>query len=223
MSRILGLMQEYLFSDAHGDAEAVTQVLRRTWDGRLHCLGDFADYWCPTSRAVELVCHHCTTLIPGNHDLHLASQLAREINPFSAESVFAHNLDDRTKELLLIVSTFPRIVQEQGMMLQHTGTGAESTRYISNISDAQMFFQNNNLHAGTVAFAGHRHVPQLYRFSKGNVAGGWVGEGVYHLDEEESALVMLPSASTPRSRTMKGFVRFDPVEREIEFIRTGGL
>lgn len=213
-------MQEYLFSDAHGDADAVWEVIRNTGDGRVYCLGDFADFWCPdTDCVVDLVWQHCDVVMPGNHDLELGKWLRRDYNPCSWESAFAHSLEEITKQRLLELDAGPRIWREQGKVFQHSWPQSTFARYTLNVDDAEEYFHRYGISHGTVAFVGHSHIPQLYRKGKRGVYGGQVLKAeTFYLADDESALVVLPSAAMPRNGFGKGFVAFDPLERQVEFV-----
>ncbi len=160
-------MRWVLFSDVHGNLEALQAVLERLealeYDAAV-CLGDTVGYGANPNECLALVRKHCDLVLLGNHDAAAIGLLATEdFNDYARAAI------EWTAEVLapehkaFLAGCKPRGVLEH-LLLAHSSL-EEDWRYVLDEYDAAVNFQlmGPNLRL----CVGHSHVAEYYRQPQG--------------------------------------------------------
>jgi diadenosine tetraphosphatase ApaH/serine/threonine PP2A family protein phosphatase len=154
-------MRYGIFSDIHGNLEALEAILARLRDAgaeKLICLGDLVGYGASPNECVEAVRGVCDVVLPGNHDSAVVGETNIDFfNPFAREAVLWTRRALKEEHLeylrgLTLVHTEKEIFRA----VHATPCSPEKWDYILGIEDARLQFECFH---ERVCFVGHSHQP----------------------------------------------------------------
>lgn len=157
-------MRYALFSDIHGNLEALEAVLadidREQPDVRL-CLGDLVGYGASPNECVERVRGLGIEVLCGNHDHAALGRLDIEFFNENARTAMEWTRRVLTPENLTWLESRPYQSRQDGFLVVHASPGSpEAWDYVLNSADAAEEFR---AFAEPLAFIGHSHFPIIYR------------------------------------------------------------
>ncbi|MGA1840328.1 MAG: metallophosphoesterase family protein [bacterium] len=214
-------MKIIIFSDVHGNLEALHSTLRlieRYPDARIYSLGDIVGYGANPNECISEIRKSVHLSLAGNHD-HAAIGLTsiEYFNPFAKEAVIwtSKHLDEKDKRYLLEIPIYKKIDQKI-FMVHSSPFEPEQWHYIISIRDAK---RNFAFFKGQLCFVGHSHSPMVIGLSPdGNVFQE--NEEIIQLKAENRYIINVGSVGQPRDGDWRAcLVIYDDESRIIEFKR----
>lgn len=213
-------MRHALISDIHANLEALEAVLRDIETQRVdsvHCLGDIIGYGSDPLPCLELVRHHCDTLLLGNHEHAALGHLDQEhLNPVAQISLTwtQGQLNDRA------FSIIADCVMDRSMdtfrMVHSSPAQPVEWHYILTVGEADAAFRNFK---EQICFVGHTHLPMIFTESTDGAHRRKVGYD-FEPDEESRYIVNIGSVGQPRDNDPRSsYVVFDTEQQEINYRR----
>ena len=155
-------MKYLVFSDIHGNAQALEKVIEEIAEIRpdfVVSLGDVVGYGANPSDCVDLVDEHCDIRVCGNHDF-VAAGLAESEN-FNVTARISiewtkSSLSARQKELLAAYDTVRR--HGECMFAHSSPIAPLDWEYIYTTGQAERIFRETD---ARFIFIGHTHVPGI--------------------------------------------------------------
>jgi predicted phosphodiesterase len=155
-------MKYLVFSDIHGNAQALEKVIDEISETRpdfVVSLGDVVGYGANPSDCVDMIDRHCDIRICGNHDF-VAAGLAESEN-FNVTARISiewtkHSLSARQKELLSAYDTVRR--HGQCLFAHSSPVSPLDWEYIYTMGQAERIFRETD---ARFIFIGHTHVPGI--------------------------------------------------------------
>jgi len=187
-----------IFSDVHGNVEALEVVLKALGDEKvdcIYCLGDLVGYGPDPDQCVEKVMEAADSVIMGNHDLVAIGQMSTsDFNTFARQAI------DWTRGVLSSesierLSKLPFLLVEADATWVHATPGApDEWDYIISIVDAYYSFESMKT---PLCFVGHSHVPIAYIQDKnGDIA--ICDETEITIEEDKKYIINVGSVGQPR-------------------------
>jgi len=212
----------FLFSDIHGNLEALKVVLQQMEDfapDRVVCLGDVVGYGPDPNECVELVDRYADLVIMGNHD-HAVLELT-DITYFNkyAKLAVVWTRQRMKQENLDILSQYPFQKSIDDILFVHsTPLHPERWDYIFNPLEGQYYLQHLQEH---VCFIGHSHQPVFFEQDEsGHVAYDRKAELSLAIKPECKYIVNVGSVGQPRDGNPEtSFATYDTDKRRIEVRR----
>jgi predicted phosphodiesterase len=217
-------MHYLIFTDIHGNLEALLAVLRfiqkRKID-RYVFLGDLVGYGASPNEIVQKVrALKPLSIIRGNHDKAVCGlDSIQTFNPIAASAIHWSRVNILKKNLdfLCSLKKGPIIIDDH-IMLCH-GAPFDEDHYIFGEFDAAEAF----VHITTpLCFFGHTHFPFIYVEKDGQVEGTFLQENSSELKLEKGVkyLINPGSVGQPRDRNSRAaFAIYDSSARKIKFFR----
>jgi len=235
-------MQYLILSDMHGNAEALTAVLRRVRRKRFDAtlvLGDLVGYGAAPNQVVEVVRELPGPVyrVRGNHDKVVAGIEDGSTFNHAALAAARWTAEHLTAANLRFVRELPQGPTElpEGFTICH-GSPVDEDQYLLSIFDAWDVFSR---YPSELCFFGHTHVPSVFvaRGSETRVALLRGATGSLELEAGQRYLVNPGSIGQPRDRDPRAaYMTYDsrrrlvrwyrvdyPVERAQERILKAGL
>ncbi len=151
-----------IFSDVHGNLEALNEVLKRLKDFKVDyylCLGDLVGYGANPNECVERVRELPGIVIAGNHDWAALGKTSIEYFNRVAKEAILWTREQLTREAKDFLSSLPLKVTYQPFLLVHSvPSDPESWRYIFTEEEAIREFDHFSTQ---VCLVGHSHEPLL--------------------------------------------------------------
>lgn len=215
------VMKIIIFSDVHGNLEALRSALRfieRYPDARIYSLGDIVGYGANPKECISEIRKTVHISLAGNHD-HAAIGLTsiEYFNPFAREAVIwtSKHLDEKDKRYLLDIPVYMDL--DQKIFLVHSSPfEPEQWHYIISIIDAK---RNFAFFKEQLCFVGHSHSPMVIGLSP-NGDLFQENEEIIQLKAENRYIVNVGSIGQPRDGDWRAcLVIYDDESRIIEFKR----
>jgi len=152
-----------IFSDVHGNVEALEVVLKALEEERVNrsfCLGDLVGYGPNPNRCVEKVMQFSDRVVAGNHDHAATGQ-----TPTTYFNEYARMAIDWTRKVLssnsmINLNRLPVVLIEGEITLVHaTPDKPEAWHYIFTYADARRSF---GVLKTPLCFVGHSHAPGAF-------------------------------------------------------------
>ena len=208
-----------LFSDIHGNLEALTSIIedaRNQGVTNFACLGDLVGYGPDPGGCVAKVQEIGCVCVKGNHDedasndrdLWNLSEVARESLTWTRE-----RLSESQKQWLRELPYQKRLGRH--MLVHATLDDPSSWQYIHNKFDAQIALSDQKQ---SLCFFGHTHVPVAYS-SDGSLVKT-IKKSKINLASDLKYLVNVGSVGQPRDGNPKAcYVIFDSTKKTIQYQR----
>jgi predicted phosphodiesterase len=163
-----------VFSDVHGNVEALDAVLDRLdKEGvdKMYCLGDLVGYGPEPDECVKRVLSIASRTVLGNHDEAAAFSLTAEDFNSMARTAITWTQSVLSTESKKKLAALPPKVHEDGILLVHASPqNPEEWTYIFYLGDAIQAFKAMD---EPLCLTGHSHVPMAFvRDKDGNVFTG---------------------------------------------------
>lgn len=156
-----------IFSDVHGNLEALDAVLKRLKSLKVSyylCLGDLVGYGANPNECVERVKELPGIVVAGNHDWAAIGKTSIEyFNPVAKEAILwtREQLKNKTKDFLF---SLPLKATYKPFLLVHSvPSEPDSWRYIFTVEEAMSEF---DYFSTQVCLVGHSHQPLLIELDR---------------------------------------------------------
>ncbi|HLF17327.1 MAG TPA: metallophosphoesterase family protein [Candidatus Omnitrophota bacterium] len=212
-------MRYGIFSDIHGNLEALSAVLKACREeGVRHyfCAGDIVGYGANPRECIEEMKRIKAKVVAGNHDWAVAGKEdTRDFNPMAQEAVSwtKKNLSDNEIKFL---GALPLVHHHSDFIMVHGSLNApERFIYVTDINLAMdtFYLMDKNL-----CFIGHTHVPgiMVHRGGKTNYANSLKIE----VDPRNKYLINVGSVGQPRDGNPQAtYCIYDPDLKTVEIKR----
>lgn len=215
-------MRILVFSDIHGNLEALAAVLRLAEKRKIDhyvCLGDLVGYGASPNAVIRAIRRlKPLSLIRGNHDKAVAGRDSIEaFNPIAAAAIrwTRKAVTKASHDFLHALPQGPQIVD--GLFTICHGSPFDEDFYVFGEYDADEAFSYIRT---PLAFFGHTHFPFLYVLRQGTLVGTHRDGGEVKLEEGASYLVNPGSVGQPRDRNPKAScLIYDTDHRTLRFHR----
>jgi predicted phosphodiesterase len=217
-------MHYLIFTDIHGNLEALLAVLRFIQKRKIDhyvFLGDLVGYGASPNEIVQKVrALKPLSIIRGNHDKAVCGlDSIQTFNPIAASAIHwsRENILKKNLDFLCSLKKGPVIIDDH-IMLCH-GAPFDEDHYIFGEFDAAEAFT----HITTpLCFFGHTHFPFVYIEKDNQVDGTFLQENSSELKLEKGVkyLINPGSVGQPRDRNrLAAFATYDSSARRIKFFR----
>jgi predicted phosphodiesterase len=222
-------MRCLVFSDIHGNLEALSAVMRFAEKRRIDryvCLGDLVGYGASPNEVIRYVRRlKPLAIVRGNHDKAVTSRDSIEsFNPIAAAAI-RWTRKTATKPSHDFLHALPRgpLAVEDLFAICH-GSPFDEDFYIFGEYDADEAFGYLNGAFGflkaPLGFFGHTHFPFVYVLREGTLIGTHMDGGEIKLEAGSSYLINPGSVGQPRDRNSKAScLIYDSDHRTIRFHR----
>jgi len=197
-------MRTLIFSDIHGNLEAMNALLKFAQKRRIDryvCLGDLVGYGASPNEIIQKIrMLKPLFLIRGNHDKAVAQQDSIEtFNPVAAEAIrwTRQQILKKNLEFLAHLPEGPQAIEGEFTICH--GAPFDEDYYIFGEFDAVEAFEYLDL---PLAFFGHTHFPCVYTKREGTVEGQFLEGPINEIKLEKgvSYLINPGSVGQPRDR-----------------------
>jgi predicted phosphodiesterase len=213
-------MRIALYSDVHGNLEALNAVLKdmnREEVDKKYCLGDLVGYGPNPNECIETVRENAEIILAGNHDWAAVGLTAKTyFNPYALESLewTIKQLTDENREFLKTL--VPNAIAGDLELAHATPLEPTQWRYILSLQDAM----DNYLSMETkLCFIGHSHIPSIMEFAdENNIIPIY---DIYKvLEKNRKYLINVGSVGQPRDSNREAcYLVYDDKERNVEYRR----
>ena len=215
-------MKYFIFSDIHGNLEALAGVLQQINDflpDKIICLGDVVGYGPNPNECIQQVSQKADLTIMGNHD-HAVLGLT-EITYFNqyAKTAILWTKQVVTEENLAILRSYPFRESMGNILFVHsTPLHPERWDYIFNLLEGRYYLQHLQ---EQVCFIGHSHQPLFFeQDEKGHVAYDRKPEFSLTVRNGCKYIVNVGSVGQPRDgKPEAAFATYDTEYQRIEVKR----
>ena len=212
-------MRIALFSDVHGNLEALEAVLadmEALRPDRVLFLGDAVGYGPDPGPCLERILDRAHAAVAGNHDWAVAGRTPLEaFHDLAREAILWTRavLGARERDLL---AGLPLTADEHGIFLAHASPAAPGAwEYVFGPADAALQFP---AFAGAFCAVGHTHRPRAFSLEEGRVREH--RESVLTMREGIRYIVDVGSVGQPRDRNPDAaYAVYDSEERRLSFRR----
>jgi predicted phosphodiesterase len=221
-------MRCLVFSDIHGNLEALSAVMRFAEKRRIDryvCLGDLVGYGASPNEVIRYVKRlKPLSIIRGNHDKAVTTRESIDsFNPIAAAAIrwTRRTVTKTGQEFLHALPRGPQVVEELFTICH--GAPFDEDFYIFGEYDADEAFGFLKTPLG---FFGHTHFPFLYVQREGALVGTHMDGGEVKLEPGSTYLVNPGSVGQPRDRNSKAsclvydsdhrIIRFHRLEYDVE-------
>ncbi|RMH68539.1 MAG: metallophosphoesterase [Gemmatimonadetes bacterium] len=218
-------MRYGIYSDIHGNLEALTSVLKAYEDESIDeyiCLGDVVGYGANPNECVELVRQNATVVLAGNHD-YAALELTdiRHFNPYAKHAVLWTRdvLSKKNMNYLRKRELSHHFENDNFMVVHATPSQPEAWNYIFSRYEAKYEFRN---FTEQICFIGHSHTPMVIRFCDGeiDVIPAQNGTDVIELMPDSRYIINVGSVGQPRDRNpLSAYCVFDATAHTVQIKR----
>ncbi|HSI86907.1 MAG TPA: metallophosphoesterase family protein [Candidatus Methylacidiphilales bacterium] len=214
-------MKWAIFSDIHGNLEALEAVMRDmeiTKPDKLYCMGDIVGYGTNSPECLEAVRALGCPVLRGNHDEEAA--LDRPVDNYSLPARAGMLLARKqlSHEQKAWLSALPYTLELPGVTLVHASLH-DPTEFIY-ILDALLATSHFEWQSKAYCFHGHTHVPVIWRHEDNELAQGLAARGVIELEANRHYNINVGSVGQPRDFDPRAsYVIFEPEEYRLEYRR----
>jgi predicted phosphodiesterase len=207
-----------LFSDVHGNLEALEAVLQHIASHGVHrmiCLGDIVGYGPDPGACVSRIREIGCPAVLGNHDEACVAPGNEDLMNELAQAGIAHaqrDLDSEQKEWL---ADLPHVIEADEFSVVHSSLDEEDFwPYVLARNDAARHFRYQEK---PLAFCGHTHRPAIWQMDGRKIRTPLV-EGKHTLEPGVRHLINVGSVGQPRNaRSEASYVLYDPSAATVEF------
>jgi predicted phosphodiesterase len=209
-----------IFSDIHGNLEALDTVLKYLKENNIHkyiCLGDIVGYGPNPNECVERIRELKCPVVMGNHDYVAIGKGDVTLFNVTARNAIEWTQGQLTKENLDFLSTLPFIYRTKHLIAVHsTPRDPERWEYVLTMDSA---LQNMEYYTEPVCFIGHSHTPFFLELdTKGNAQ--IIKDNPMILKDDYRYLVNAGSVGQPRDNNPKSaFAIYDTTQKTITLLR----
>jgi len=217
-------MRYLIFSDIHGNLEALEAVLNESKRKKIDCflfLGDLIGYGASPNEVIKRTLSlKKMFMVRGNHDKAVCGlDSIQTFNPIAASAIewTRKNLQAKYKSFLQGLPKGPLIIHQE-ISLCH-GAPFDEDYYIFGEFDAVEAF---SFLETPLCFFGHTHFPFIYVEKDQQVEGTFIQESPFELKLEKGAryLINPGSVGQPRDRDPRAaYAIYDSQARKIKFYR----
>ncbi|HOI45993.1 MAG TPA: metallophosphoesterase family protein [Candidatus Aminicenantes bacterium] len=217
-------MRYFIFTDIHGNLEALHAVLKSIQKKRIDyyiLLGDLVGYGASPNEVIQKVMAlRPASIIRGNHDKAACGlDSVQNFNPIAAAAIHwtRKNISKKNMDFLSRLGKGPEIIHDH-ITICH-GAPFDEDYYIFGEFDADEafdFFQT------PICFFGHTHFPFIYSKVDQNVEGTFIEDNAYgvKLEKDVRYLINPGSVGQPRDRNARAaYAIYDSETRIIKFFR----
>ena len=214
-------MKFIIFSDVHGNLEALQSALRFIEDypgARIFCLGDIVGYGANPGECLSEIMKIVHVSLIGNHD-HAAIGLTsiQYFNPYAKEAVIwtSEHLDDREKAYLSGLPFYRRF-PEKSFLVHASPIHPDQWNYVITSDDAKKNFPGFQ---EPLCFIGHTHAPMVIRLAPD---GSLEKEkmDMFHIRSEYRYIINVGSIGQPRDGDWRAcLIVYDDENQTIEYKR----
>jgi predicted phosphodiesterase len=210
-----------IFSDVHGNAEALKEVLKTLQDEKVDlslCVGDLVGYGPEPNHCVELVTEFTSKIVAGNHDyaaIGLADILYFNIHARQAILWTQNVLTEKSKKDL---RSLPMTLTEGDITCVHASPDEpEKWNYILSYEDARVNFQKFST---PICIIGHSHIPVAFiKDETGKIEIQKADE--ISIEPDKSYIINVGSVGQPRDGDPRSsFGIMDTEEKRFRLMRT---
>ncbi len=191
-------MKFLVFSDIHGNLEAIEEVLGRidvVGPDMVVCLGDVVGYGADPGKCVELVRKHADIIISGNHDMAATGRIRTDgFNPSAREAIKWTAATLEPDHISALRTSVPMRRYEDCLFTHATPISPLDWEYVYTVAQAREIFLN---FSEKFIFIGHTHIPAIIRYTREQRAVS-VGKTLVEVEPECRYLINTGSVGQPR-------------------------
>jgi predicted phosphodiesterase len=192
------LLRIGIFSDVHGNDEALTNVLNALNQEnveRLICLGDLVGYGPEPNLCTRLVHEATPHIIAGNHDHAAVGLTSTDYFNTYARIAIEWTMEILTSEAAAHLKNLPLILEEEEATFVHaTPKDPEEWHYVLTVQEARNQFQRLKT---WLCFIGHSHLPLAFvQNSQGEITVQNAGN--LFLEPDKRYIINVGSVGQPR-------------------------
>ena len=217
-------MRYFLFTDIHGNLEALLPVLEFAEKSNIDhyiCLGDLVGYGASADEVIDKVLAlERLSIIRGNHDKAVCSlDSVQTFNPIAAAAIHwkKKNITQNNMDYLTNLEQGPVIIHDD-IMICH-GAPFDEDHYIFGEFDAKEAYS----HITTpLCFFGHTHFPFVYTEKDRLIDGAFIqgDSNEVKINEDTKYLINPGSVGQPRDRNNRAACAiYDSDSRTVKFFR----
>lgn len=217
-------MRYLVFSDIHGNLEALLAVLKFSQRKKIDyylCLGDLVGYGASPNEIIERIMDlKPLSIIRGNHDKAVCDlDSIQTFNPVAAAAIHwtQRNISKKNLEFLCRLKKSPLVVHDS-ITICHGAPFDEDYYIFGEFDAAEAFGQFKT----PLCFFGHTHFPYIYFMGERSLEGLLVEGHSNELKLEKGVryLINPGSVGQPRDRNSRAaFAIYDSESRTIKFFR----
>jgi predicted phosphodiesterase len=213
-------MKIAVYSDVHGNLEALTSVLKdmkREEPDKTYFLGDLVGYGPNPNECVDLIRENSDVVLAGNHDwaaVGLADSSA--FNPHALESLTwtIEVLTDANKTFLKTL--VPHAMADNVQLAHSTPLNPEEWRYLLSLQDAM---DNYEALKKNICFVGHSHQPMIMEYADASNLIP-IRDLYKTLEPNRKYLINVGSVGQPRDSNRDAcYLVYDEKEHNVEYRR----
>ncbi len=191
-------MKLFVFSDIHGNSEALEKVIREIAvcsPDFVVSLGDVVGYGADPAACIEMVDEHADIKICGNHDLAAAGVIdCSSFNLNASMSIEWTKKKLAPKHIESLKAYLPLYRQGESLFTHSSPDSPLSWEYIYTIAQAERIF--SAFEDGYI-FVGHTHIPGVIGFTRGGECAV-LTRGTVECDPDVRYLINAGSVGQPR-------------------------
>lgn len=209
-----------IFSDIHGNFEALEAVLKYFKDNNIHkyiCLGDIVGYGPSPNECVEAVKGLKCPVVLGNHDYVAIGKGDVSLFNVTARNAIEWTQKQLTGENLDFLRTLPFIYRTKQLIAVHsTPREPERWEYVLTMDAA---LQNMEYYTEPVCFIGHSHAPFFLELDpEGNPQ--LIRDNPMIIKDKYRYMVNVGSVGQPRDNNPKSaFALYDTTQKTVTLLR----
>ncbi|MEW5804748.1 MAG: metallophosphoesterase family protein [bacterium] len=213
-------MRYLIFSDVHGNLEALEALLariEREKPDRIFFLGDAVGYGANPSECLHAIAETADLVLAGNHDYAAAGATPITFfNPMAKEAILWTQAQ-LTPEEKLYLKSLPVVLHFPKICLAHSSPFEPAQwHYILSEADAA---ENFPCFSAPLCFVGHSHQAQIMMTDRSGTCRRILDE-VIGLEEGHRYIVNVGSAGQPRDyNPMGAYCLYDENRRQVQILR----
>ena len=213
-------MRYGIFSDVHGNLEALEEVLEKYKEENIDkylCVGDLVGYGANPKECIQKIKGLKAEIVAGNHDWAAVGLTdTTYFRPVAKQAIIwtATQLDEKEKKFL---KSLKLVYKNKDLIAAHgTLNDPEKFQYLLDSDLAQMTF---DLMKKNICFVGHSHV--LGAFITDGKKTSYSSKSKIKIEKNKKYIINVGSVGQPRDRNSRAaFCIFDTEKNEINLKRT---
>jgi predicted phosphodiesterase len=217
-------MRYFLFTDIHGNLEALLPVLEFAQKKNIDhyiCLGDLVGYGASANEVIDKVLAlKSLSIIRGNHDKAVCSlDSVQTFNPIAAAAIHwtKKSITKKNLHYLTNLKQGPNIIHDD-IMICH-GAPFDEDHYIFGEFDAKEAFSHTTT---SLCFFGHTHFPFVYTQNNRLIDGAFIqgSSNEVKIEKDIKYLINPGSVGQPRDRNNRAACAiYDSDSKTVKFFR----